>query len=130
MSVNQQQNLDQSHLPRIKPHARTRWAERTPADRPLEVAWRQAQPVDAPAARCSYARLYQPYDALFIVRDGWLRTVLHNDGRLEKDGLVLCTTCDDLIDPIMHDTCPTCDAEQPASQTSGRITITRRGGDR
>lgn len=122
-------NLDQTHLPPIKPHARDRWNERTPADRPLEVAWRHAKPVEAPAARCSYARLYERYDALMLVRDGWLRTVLNNDGRLEMDGLVMCEACDDLVDPITETECPGCGEPQPAVQTCGQITV-KRGGDR
>jgi len=61
MSV--QPNLDQTYLPLIKQHARDRWHERTPAHQPLASAWFSATPVDAPAARCSHARLYEPTDA-------------------------------------------------------------------
>jgi hypothetical protein len=121
-------NLEQTHVPRIKDHARTRWAQRTPADRPLEIAWRQAKPVDAPAADCEYARLYEPYNALLIVRGGRLWSVLINDGRLEKDGLVLCDECDDLVDPLTDDECPWCGASQPSVQTHGRVTVVRGGG--
>lgn len=128
MSVNT--NLDQSYLPPITDHAHARWQERTPADRPLEVAWRQATPVEAPAAGCDHARLYEPYDALLVVRAGWLRTVLHNDGRLETAGLVLCGACDDLVDPITDECCPWCDEPLPAVQQCGAITVVRGGGQR
>jgi len=120
----------QTHRPVITDHARTRWEERTPADRPLEVAWRQAKPVEAPAARCTGARLYEPYDALMIVRDGSLRSVLINDGRLDTTGLVLCEACDDLIDPIGDPTCPWCGHTQPSEQTHGAITLVREGEQR
>ncbi len=129
MSVHNK-NLDQMHLPPITSHAHERWHERTPADRPLEVAWRQATPVEAPAARCSYARLYERYDALMLVRDGWLRTVLHNDGRLRMDGLVMCDACDDLVDPITDIECPGCGAPQPAVLVCGQKTVVRGGGSR
>ena len=123
-------NLDQTHLPLIKQHARDRWNERTPADQPLASAWFSATPVTAPAARCSHARLYEPTDALILVRDGWLRTVLINDGRLQESGLVMCCSCDDLIDPITDEHCPTCGESQPAKQTSGQITVVHGGGNR
>lgn len=123
-------NLDQTHLPTIKPHARDRWQERTPADRPLENAWCKAKPVEAPAAWCTYARLYEPYDALMLVRDGYLRTVLRNDGRLEKDGLVMCEACDDLVDPISDDECPWCGTVQPTVRKCGAITVVRGGEQR
>jgi len=84
-------NLDQTYLPLIKQHARDRWHERTPQTGRSKKrgastieAWRIATPVDAPAAECSHARLYEPTDALMLVREGWLRTVLNNDGRLQK----------------------------------------------
>lgn len=125
MSVHQ--NLDQMHLPPIRAHAHHRWNERTPADRPLEIAWRQAKPVDAPAAECSYARLYEPYDALMLVRMGWLRTVVINDGRLEKDGLLMCDACDDLVDPISDTCCPWCGEPLPAVRTCGPITVIHGG---
>ncbi|WP_254821947.1 hypothetical protein [Haloglomus halophilum] len=128
MSV--QHNLDQTYLPLIKQHARDRWHERTPAERPLEEAWRVAKPVDAPAARCSHARLYEHTDALLLVRDGWLRTVLINDGRLNTPGLVMCRSCDDLVDPITETRCPGCGEAQPSTQTCGQITIVRGGGNR
>lgn len=118
-------NLDQTYLPPIKQHARDRWHERTPADRRLEDAWRVAKPVDAPAARCSHARLYEPTDALMLVRDGWLRTVLINDGRLQTNGLVMCESCDDLVDPITDTHCPSCGDQQPAVQTCGQVTVIR-----
>ncbi|WP_418284836.1 hypothetical protein [Halorubrum sp. DTA46] len=123
-------NLDQTYLPPIKQHARDRWHERFPTDRPLEAAWRTAKPVDAPAARCSHARLYEPVDALMLVRDGWLRTVLINDGRLATTGLVMCEACDDLVDPITDTRCPTCGEPQPAVQTCGQVTVIRGGGHR
>lgn len=122
-------NLDQMYLPPIKQHARDRWRDRTSADRPLEAAWRAAKPVEAPAARCAYARLYERSDALMLVRNGWLRTVLINDGRLEKDGLLMCEACDDLIDPISDDECPWCGKSQPAVQECGQITVVH-GGER
>ena len=123
-------HYDQTYVPPIKQHARDRWQERTPADRPLVVAWRAAKPVEAPAARCSAARLYEPFDALMLVRDGWLRTVLVNDGRLQTDGLVMCDRCDDLIDPITDTECPWCGEPQPRSQTCGAITVVRGGEQR
>lgn len=118
-------NFDQTYCPPIKPHARERWQERTSADRPLEAAWRAAKPVEAPAARCAYARLYEPSDVLMLVRAGWLRTVLINDGRLERKGLVMCEGCDDLVDPISDEECPWCGNPQPAVQKCGRITVVR-----
>lgn len=120
-------NHHQTHLPPIKQHARDRWHERTPADQPLSSAWFSATPVDAPAAECSHARLYHPTDALMLVRDGWLRTVLINDGRLQYSGLVMCDACDDLIDPITHTDCPTCGYSQSTVQTCGQITVIYRG---
>lgn len=127
--MNQYATHEQTHLPTITPHARERWHERTPADRPLEVAWNQAEAVDAPAARCSDVRLYQPYNALLIVRDGRLRTVLINDGRLADAPFVLCDTCDDLVDPVSDDRCPSCGEPHPAVMEVGQITIVR-GGER
>lgn len=123
-------NLDQTFVPPIKPHAHDRWHQRTPADRPLEVAWRAAKPVDAPAAECSAARLYEPYDALMLIRDGWLRTVLINDGRLNNAGLVMCSACDDLVDPVTDTECPWCGEAQPRTQTCGAITIVHGGESR
>ncbi|WP_152422408.1 hypothetical protein [Halorubrum californiense] len=123
-------NLDQTYLPLIKQHARDRWHERTPADRSIEEAWRVATPVDAPAAECSHARLHEPTDALLLVRDGWLRTVLNNDGRLQKAGFVMCDSCDDLVDPITDTCCPSCGDPQPTVQTSGQITIIHGGENR
>jgi hypothetical protein len=120
-------NLDQMYLPPIKQHARNRWHERFPIDRPIEAAWRAGKPVDAPAARCEHARLYEPVDALMLVRDGWLRTVLVNDGRLSTTGLVMCEACDDLIDPITDTRCPTCGELQPAVQTCGQVTVVHGG---
>ena len=123
-------NLDQTYLPLIKQHARDRWHERTPADRPIEEAWRIATPVDAPAAECSHARLYEPTYALMLVREGWLRTVLNNDGRLQKTGLVMCDNCDDLVDPIIDTRCPSCGNPQPAVQTCGQVTVIHGGENR
>ena len=123
-------NLEQTYVPPIKEHARARWHERTPADRPLEAAWRAGKPVSAPAARCSDARLYEPYNALMVVRNGWLRTVLVNDGRLDKDGLVMCKACDDLVDPISDSECPWCGEPQPRTRTCGAITVVRGGETR
>jgi len=123
-------NLDQTYLPPIKQHARERWHERFCTDEPLDAAWFTATPVDAPAARCSHARLHQPTDALMLVRDGWLRTVLVNDGRIQQNGLVMCDACDDLVDPITHEECPSCGASQPAVQTYGRATLIRGGENR
>jgi rubrerythrin len=123
-------NLDQTYLPPIKDHARKRWHDRFNTDRPLEAAWRTAKPVEAPAARCSHARLFEQQDALMLVRDGWLRTVLINDGRLSAPGLVMCEECDDLVDPISDKQCPSCGVDQPAVQSRGRITVVRRGDDR
>ena len=123
-------NLDQTYLPLIKQHARDRWHERTPADQPLASAWFSATPVTAPAARCSHARLYEPTDALMLVRDGWLRTVLINDGRLQKDGLAMCEACDDLVDPITDTQCPSCGHSLPDIQTCGQVTVVRGGENR
>jgi len=125
MSV--QANLDQTHLPPIEQHARDRWHQRTPANRPLKDAWLAATPVEAPAADCEYARLYGPYNALMPVKNGWLQTVLINDGRLEKDGLVLCESCADPVDPISNRECPSCGDPQPSVQTCGQITVIRGG---
>lgn len=122
--------LDQTNVPPIKQHARERWHQRTPADRPLAIAWQQAKTVEAPAAQCSDARLYEPYDALLLVRDGWLRTVLINDGRLRNPGLVMCEACDDLVDPISDTECPWCGEPQPAEQVCGQITVVHGGTQR
>jgi len=123
-------NLEQTHVPPIEEHAQKRWHERTPADRPLEAAWRAGKPVGAPAARCSAARLYEPYNALMVVREGWLRTVLINDGRLAKQGLVMCEACDDLVDPVSDAACPWCGEPQPRTRTCGAITVVREGESR
>lgn len=122
--------LDQTKVPPITQHAYERWNQRTPADRPLEVAWRQATPVDAPAAECSDVRLYEPFNALLLVRDGRLRTVLNNDGRLTNPWVVMCDACDDLVDPISETECPGCGEPQPAEQVCGQITVVRGGEQR
>jgi len=71
-----------------------------PADISLKTAWEQGIAVEAPEADSTAARLYPPYDALLVVKHTTLTTVLHNDGRLNTPGLIVCSTCSDLVDPI------------------------------
>ena len=111
----------------IIPHAYDRWSERTPAEVSLEAAWEAAVSVEAPEADATEARLYPPYNALLVVRDGKLRTVLHNDGRIECSGLGTCDACGKLIDPLAGATCPWCGGETSSERTLGRVTLTRRG---
>lgn len=109
----------------ISEHAQERWAERTPAETPLTAAWGQSIPVEAPDVDCTAARLYPPYDALLVVKHATVTTVLHNDGRLNTPGLVECSACDSLRDPVDADTCPWCDAEHTGAVRPGQVTLTR-----
>lgn len=118
----------QSHVPPITEHARERWDERFDHDRPLAVAWRQACSVEAPAAWSDDARVYEPENALLLVHDGWLRTVLYNDGRLTGAGFTICEECGCPVNPIADAVCPACDAPQPSERVCGNITVCR-GGD-
>lgn len=108
----------------IHPHARDRWAERTPAEKPLTAAWAESLRVRAPAADADVVRLYAPYNALLILRDGTLRTVLHNDGRINCAALGVCASCENLVDPIEDNMCRWCDA-QVQTGGHGRVKVTR-----
>jgi len=108
----------------IHPHAEDRWAERTPAEKPLSEAWAASVRVQAPAADADEARLYAPYNALLVSRCGVLRTVLHNDGRVECTALGTCSSCENVIDPIGDETCRWCGAETQ-TQGRGRAAVTR-----
>lgn len=122
---------DQSYVPPIKrPHAPTQWQKRTPAEISLEAAWRAAIPVRAPKCNASFTRLYAPYDVLLVVRDGWLRTALPNDGRINTEGLATCASCEELVDPLRDDECPWCDTPLPARQATGGVTLVKGGDDR
>jgi hypothetical protein len=109
----------------ISGHARQRWAERTPAETSLQAAWNQSVAVTAPAADSTAARLYEPYDALLVVKQGTLRTVLYNDGRIDTTGLTECSACGDLVDPVDDETCRWCGAKCGTTGTPGRVTLTR-----
>lgn len=108
----------------IHPHAKDRWAERTPAEEPLSEAWAASVCVRAPAAHADETRLYAPYNALLVYRQGMLRTVLHNDGRVECAALGTCSTCENVIDPIADETCRWCGAETQ-TEGRGRVVVTR-----
>ena len=108
----------------IHPHAEDRWTERTPAEEPLSAAWARSVRIQAPAADADEVRLYAPYSALLVYRQGMLRTVLNNDGRISCPALGTCSSCENLIDPVVDDTCRWCDAEIE-TQGHGRATVTR-----
>jgi len=121
---------DKSYVPPInQPHAREMWEARTPAKKSLEEAWRAAIPVRAPECNATYTRLYAPYNMLFVVRDGLLRTELNNDGRIDTEGLSICPCCEELIDPLRaQGHCPWCKATLPSRQTTGGVTLVSGGG--
>jgi hypothetical protein len=96
------------------------------ADISLKTAWERGLSVRAPEADCTSARLYPPCDALIVVKHTTVTTVLHNDGRLETPGLIECSDCGDLIDPV-EDDCPWCGATAAETVTPGRVTISRGG---
>lgn len=108
----------------ISGHAEERWAERTAAEEPLSAAWEQSVPIQAPDADADECRLYAPYDALLVSRRGVLRTVLHNDGRVQTATLGCCSSCDNLLDPLADETCRWCGAETE-THGHGQVTITR-----
>jgi hypothetical protein len=122
---------EQSYNPPIeRPHAETRWTERTPAEPSLRDAWQAAIPVDAPDCDAETVRLYAPYDVLLVVRAGVLRTVLHaDDDRTDHAGLSPCEGCGDLVDPVRDARCPWCDAPLATMEVPGGVTL-RRGDDR
>jgi hypothetical protein len=109
----------------ISVHAQEQWEDRMPADISLKTAWERSVDVVAPEADCTSARLYPPYSALIVVKHATVTTVLHNDGRLETPGLMECSDCDKLLDPVDHDTCPWCDADLSGQVYSGRVTLSR-----
>jgi len=123
---------DQSYVPPInRPHAVEKWEARTPAEIPLEEGWKAAIPVRAPECNATFTRLYAPYNVLFVVRDGLLRTTLINDGRIDLEGLSVCPECDDLYDPLRASgTCPWCDATLPSQRTTGGVTLIAGGEQR
>jgi len=123
---------DESYVPPInRPHAPDMWEERTPAEISLVEGWKEAIPVHAPECNASYTRLYAPYDILFVVRDGFLRTELNNDGRIDLEGLSACPSCEDLIDPLRAEgTCPWCDTPLPNTQQTGGVTLVSGGEQR
>lgn len=106
-------------------HVRERWAERTPADIPVGVAWNRAVDVEAPDADSTGARLYPPYNALLLVTHTSVTTILFNDGRINAPGLIDCPDCGDLVDPVDHDSCPWCGAECAGAMRPGCISLTR-----
>jgi|APHM01.1.fsa_nt_gi hypothetical protein len=108
----------------IPSHAQDRWTQRTPAEKPLTVAWTESIRVCAPAANADVARLYAPYDALLVLRDGTLRTVLTNDGRINCSALGVCASCKNLIDPIADTTCRWCDSRVQTG-AHGQVKVTR-----
>lgn len=109
----------------ISAHAQEQWAKRTPAEISLKAAWEQSVAVEAPEADSTAARLYPPYNALLIVQHATVATVLNNDGRINTPGLVECTSCGDLIDPVESDTCPWCGDDCAETAQPGSITLTR-----
>lgn len=121
---------DQSYVPPIKrPHAPDRWGERTPAEVSVEEAWKEAVPVHAPECDATSTRLYVPYDVLLVERAGMLRTVLHNDGRIDLEGLSACGSCEGLYDPLrVGGECRWCDAPLSARRTTGGVTLVTGGG--
>jgi len=102
---------------RISTHAQERWTERTSAQESLRAAWERSIRVRAPSASATEVRLYAPCEALLIYRQGALRTVLNNDGRIDCTALGACTACENLIDPVQDATCRWCGAE---TETHGR----------
>lgn len=123
---------DESYVPPInRPHAPEMWEERTPAEISLEEGWKAAIPVRAPECNARFTRLYAPYNVLFVVRGGLLRTELINDGRIDTEGLSVCSACDELYDPLRASrTCPWCDAVLPDQRTTGGVTLVSGGGQR
>ncbi|WP_200530886.1 hypothetical protein [Halorubrum sp. LN27] len=123
---------DESYVPPInEPHAYEQWEARTPAEISLEEGWRAAIPVHAPECNATFTRLYAPYNVLFVVRDGLLRTELNNDGRIDTEGLSTCPSCEELIDPLRAEgNCPWCDAVLPNRQTTGGVTLVTGGAQR
>ena len=118
---------DESYVPRInRPHAPEMWEARTPAEISLEEGWKAAIPVRAPECNARFTRLYAPYDVLFVVRDGLLRTELHSDHRTDLSGLLPCTACGDPVDPVLTERCPWCDAALD-QLGHGRVQVSRRG---
>jgi hypothetical protein len=111
----------------IHPHARTRWRERTRAGVSLRRAWQQAWTVSAPAADADFTRLFPPYDLLLIYRGGMLRTVMHNDGRIDAPRLVECPACDTVNDPFETRTCRWCTCNADLETTCGAFDIKQEG---
>jgi len=117
----------QSYVPPInRPHAVDRWHERTPAEVSLTEAWKAAVPVGAPETTADDVRLYAPYEMLLIVRAGLLRTELHRDHRTDLSGLLPCPECGDIVDPVLDEQCPWCDATLDRL-CDGRVRISREG---
>ncbi len=108
----------------MHPHAEDRWTERTPAEKPLMAAWAESIHVRAPAADADVVRLYAPYNTLLVLRDGTLRTVLHNDGRIDCSALGVCASCENVIDPIEDKTCRWCDSKVQTGG-HGQVKVTR-----
>lgn len=123
---------DESYVPPInRPHAPDMWEDRTPAEISLEEGWKRAIPVRAPECNATFTRLYAPYDILFVVRDGLLRTELNNDGRIDLEGLSTCSECNDLYDPFRAGgTCPWCDAVLPSRRKTGGVELVVGGEQR
>lgn len=120
---------DQSYVPHInRPHAVEQWTDRTPADIPLVDAWREAVPVHAPECNAHSTRLYVPYDALLVERAGLLRTVLHNDDRIDVDGLSICPNCNGLYDPVWSSSvCRWCGETLPDRRKTSGVTLVTGG---
>jgi len=123
---------DQSYVPPInRPHAIDQWTDRTPAELPLVDAWKEAIPGRRPECDADSTRLYVPYDALLIERGGVLRTVLHNDGRIDTDGLSVCPSCKGFYDPLHSDgDCRWCNAPLPSRRSTSGVTLVVGGGQR
>jgi hypothetical protein len=123
---------DQSYVPTInRPHAIDQWTARTPAELRLVEAWKTAIPVNAPECDADSTRLYVPYDVLLVERGGVLRTVLHNDGRIDTAGLSVCPGCEGLYDPLLTGaSCRWCDGPLPSRRSTGGVTLVVGGGQR
>jgi hypothetical protein len=105
--------------PRTKHHTHRRWRKRTDATIGVEEAWKQAIKVDAPEVDGERVRLYAPTDSLLMVRDMYLRTVLHADyDRLDVDDYPECEQCNNLNHPDDADTCTWCGCQKPISPTT------------
>lgn len=109
---------------RILPHAEERWGERTPAQESLRAAWAGSVRVQVPGVDADETRLYAPYDALLVYRQGALRTVLNKKGWVGCPSLGECTACGNVIDPVVDEVCRWCGTETE-TQGHGRASLSR-----